>query len=151
MAANHNHNVADPGIRITSDSNLRRSEPLGHGRVGGPNAPTECPGGRSGAQLHFNERKFPGLRRMRCRGKIYAGPYATRRAPQDSFSAVAVSDSLPNPKRTSGSPGVVAGPSVETANEPGAARHETLNFKPGDGSPESGGSLSFGAPSKDAG
>ena|SRR5260370_38343187 len=33
-------------------------------------APTECPGGRSGATMHFNERKFPGLQSVRHRGKI---------------------------------------------------------------------------------
>src|SRR5437667_5263857 len=33
LAANHNHDVADPGSRITSDGNLRRSELLGHDRV----------------------------------------------------------------------------------------------------------------------
>src|ERR1700692_2898894 len=36
LTANHNHDVADPGIRITSDGDLRRSEPLGHGVSGGP-------------------------------------------------------------------------------------------------------------------
>src|SRR5712664_193562 len=30
LAANNNHDVADPGSRITSDGNLRRSELLGH-------------------------------------------------------------------------------------------------------------------------
>src|SRR5258708_1486549 len=30
LAANNNHDVANPGSRITSDGNRRRSEPLGH-------------------------------------------------------------------------------------------------------------------------
>jgi hypothetical protein len=42
LAANHNHDVANPGSRITSDGNLRRSELLGHDRVAKKNVVPPC-------------------------------------------------------------------------------------------------------------
>jgi hypothetical protein len=87
LAANHNHDVADPGIRITSDGNLRCA----------PNAPTEWPGRTLRGTTAFQRTQVPEVAAHAVqRENLMQGHTTHPPAPQDSFSARAgCRDSLP--------------------------------------------------------
>jgi hypothetical protein len=81
LAANNNHDVANPGSRITSDGYYRRSKLLGHGRVANsrwdrrnrpkPAVPVEPRAAGSYPRLRLDlTRKVPKLRSVGRKGKV---------------------------------------------------------------------------------
>jgi len=100
LAANYNHDVANPRSRITSDGHPRRRKLLSHGRVaksfpggwvgpsesaetGGPCRAQERPGAAQEHGAEFNARevpKLPSVRRQLFRYPGYPGPSAHTRA-----------------------------------------------------------------------
>jgi len=84
LAANNNHDVADPGSRITSDGNLRRSELLGHDGAAKKNVYEKVvPPGISG-----NRR--PLLRQPGVPGRTLGGTTASQRTQVPGVAAHAV-------------------------------------------------------------